>query len=519
MHQFRHLIRSSIVVIAFVGCNKITGFVKLLLMTRAFGTGADADALSAAIQLPELLQAMLLGGALGAALLPVYSAYLTNGEAAQAQALARTVMTLTLLIAALVSGLTILLAPWLVKTFLVPDFSPRQQLVTTELVRILMIGMGLLSISSVTTTLLNAHQHFWTPAFGTVLIDTGQIFGIYYLAPVWGIEGVAWGSVIGITLLVLVQLPAYLQRGIGFLPQLNLRLKGLYEVLHLMWPRIITLGAYQATDLVFIRLASRLPEGAISAFFFAMLVMVALPKSFFSYTITMVLFPTLAEQYNLGKVKELRRTIAHGLQAVLALLVPSALGLLALGPGAIAFLFERGAFDSESTALVFSLAALLSLRLIGEAVADVLMMPFYAHHNTRVPMLAIIGWALLSVILYFPFVRWWGIYGLTLAGSVAAVMLAVAVMKLKRHLIGPLDRSILLPALGRIMAASAGMCVVILWIRSQIEEQLLLYIVSAIGAGAVTYLVIYLALSGSAFRLRLRHLIFSGEVSEANTHP
>ncbi len=117
------------------------------------------------------------------------------------------------------------------------------------------------------------------PALGTVAIDSGQILGLYFLAPIWGIHGVAWGSVIGALLLVLVQLPAFFHFRIGYRPQLGIYSAGLRAMGHLVWPRIITLGAGQAVDLILIRLASQLPAGTISAYFYALLIMVYMPKS------------------------------------------------------------------------------------------------------------------------------------------------------------------------------------------------------------------------------------------------
>lgn len=500
MFQSHHLVRSSLLVLVFSALSKVTGFVKLLLMTSFFGTSPAADAFAAAAQLPELLQAMLLGGALSAALMPVYSAYLMRQDERRAQVLARTVLTLTLIVSTIVCGVAALMAHWLVSSFLVPDFSTAQKQVTTELMRILLLAMGLVSIGSVTSTLLHARQLFWAPALGTVLIDIGQVLGIYFLAPRWGIHGAAWGSVIGVSMLVGIQIPSYLRHQIGFVPHLALRLAGLREVLHLIWPRIITLGAYQAADLVFIRLASRLPDGVISAYFFAMLVMVGMPKSLFLHTISTVLLPTLANQFNLGKLDELKRTVAYGLQAVLGCLIPAAAGLVALGPSAIAFLFERGAFDQESTAMVYSLVAILSLRLIGESAGDVLMLPFYAHHNTRIPMVAHIGWMILSVALYHLLIGPFGIWGMALATSLAALALLAVMIILYRCLLGPLDSPILIRGLGRILMATGCMMAVVIALQMRLSMSQPIYMAGTILTGGLTYILMLTLLGGGELR-------------------
>ena len=79
------------------------------------------------------------------------------------------------------------------------------------------------------------------------------------------------------------------------------------------------------------------------------------------------------------------QTVTQGLRATWLLLIPSAVGLLVLGRPAVAFLLERGEFGPESTALVYILMAIFSLRLLGEASYDVLTLTFFAQHNTQTP--------------------------------------------------------------------------------------------------------------------------------------
>jgi putative peptidoglycan lipid II flippase len=495
MTRTRHLLRSSIFVIAIFGLNKITGFGKLLLMTSIFGTGPDADAYAAANQLPELFLAMLTGGALAAALIPVYSSYLSRREVVQARDLSNTVLTLTLLVVGGVCTLAALAAPWLIRVILVPEFDPAQQRLTANLMRIILFSSVLISVGSVFTSLLHAHQHFLAPAWATVAIDLGQIIGVLMLAPLWGIYGAAWGTLIGAAMLVAVQIPALIRHRIGFRLRLALRLRGVWELGRLMWPRVISLGVFQATDLVFIRLASQLATGSISAYFYAYLAMVAMPKSLFGTAISSVIFPTMAEQYNSGGNSYLKETVTQGLRATWLLILPSAVGLLALGQPAVAFLFQRGAFDEGSTALVYTLMAILSLRLIGDASQDILSLTFYARHNTITPMWLNLGWMVINVTLSLLLVGPFGILGLAWAASIASMVLALALYLLSRWVGDSLDEPVLASTLRRLLVACAGMGGAIFAIH-QLNLPTLAFLIVAIGSGGLTFLGIYLLLGG-----------------------
>ena len=226
MSRTPHLVRSSFLVFFIFGLDKITGFVKLLLTTRLFGTGPEVDAFATANQLPELLLAMLAAGALSAALIPVYSGYLTHSQRSEAASLAGTVLTLTMIVMGAACLLAIAAAPWLIRVVLAPHFPAETQQITAQMMRIFLLAAVLISVSGVFGSLLHAHQHFLTPALGRVLIDLGQIVGLFVLVPLWGVYGMAWGSVLGAMLTVLVQLPSLGRHRVRLRLQIDLRLQG-----------------------------------------------------------------------------------------------------------------------------------------------------------------------------------------------------------------------------------------------------------------------------------------------------
>lgn len=512
----QRLLRTGLIVIVILGLNKVTGFIKLLLMSGTFGASPVADAFAAANQLPELFDAMLVGGALGAALIPVYSAYLSQAKFAQASTLASNVLTLAVIGLGSICGLAAFFAPWITHTLLVPDFPPQSQALTAELMRILLLAVTIFGVGSVISSLLHAHQHFLAPAIGTVAIDSGQIVGLYFLAPIWGIYGVAWGSVIGALLLVLVQLPAFLHYRIGYRPQLGLYSAGLRAIGHLVWPRVLTLGAGQAVDLVLIRLASQLPAGAISAYFYALLIMVYMPKTLFGTAISTVVFPTLAEQYNAGEPEKLQRTVTQALCAVWALVIPGAIALVALGKPAVAFLLQRGSFDAQATTVVYTLFGILAVRLVAETTQEILALPFYARHNTRTPMWAALGWMVLNIGLSLLLVGSWGIQGLAWATSLAAAALAIALYLLNQATAAKLDHTVLGTVLLRILLASAGMGVLIRALTG-LELGAPLFLLLAISSGTLAYGLLYFLLGGREIFVLLAALLPGQRTAKRHT--
>ena len=97
MQRARHLLRSSVVVIALFALGKVVGLFRARFVAQAFGAGAEYDAFTAANQLPELFFAVIAGGSLAAALIPVYSQYLSREGRDASARLAHTILTLVLL--------------------------------------------------------------------------------------------------------------------------------------------------------------------------------------------------------------------------------------------------------------------------------------------------------------------------------------------------------------------------------------------------------------------------------------
>jgi len=488
MDRARHLLRSSAIVVALLGLGKITGLVRTRLVSAEFGTGNEFDAFTAANQLPEVFVVLISGGALAAAFIPVYSAYLTNQESKKSAQLANSIITLVIALLGGISALGIILAPWLTANVLVPEFPPQQQQLTATLMRIILLQTTLFGVSGVLSSILNAHQHFALPALAPVALDVGYVFGLLFLVPEMGIAGLAWGTVIGGILHILIQVPALLHFNISYRPQVVRRLAGVREVILLMGPRIVTLGSVQIADLFIIRLASGLAAGSTSAYFISYQLM-QLPETLLGTAIAIVVFPTMAELYNDGDLAGLKRVSMNALRIIWTLTIPAAVGLVLLGQPAITFLLEDGAFTEDSTQLVYGILIFFSFRVIAEASLEILARLFYAQHDTRTPMFVAIIWLMANVILGYWLVGILGAQGLALASTIAFTLQSLLLFVLNRRRLGYLEERELLLTAARSLIGAVGMAATILLMR-QIVQGTFVYLVLGALLGSIAYLIL-----------------------------
>ena len=128
--------RSTLIIAVFFGIDKVLGFVRQLLVARQFGLTYDIDVFNAANNIPDLLSALISGGALGVALIPVLSEYLQKrGRPAAWEVFSRT-LNLAFVVTGLISIAIIIFARPLVQHVIAPGFPPEQQSLTIRLMRL-----------------------------------------------------------------------------------------------------------------------------------------------------------------------------------------------------------------------------------------------------------------------------------------------------------------------------------------------------------------------------------------------
>ncbi len=486
----RRLIQSSLIVLFFYALSKVTGFGRLILFTQFFGTSTEADALTAAVQLPELLIAMISGGALGAALIPIYSQFVVSERELARRRLAGTIVTMVTVALAVCCGLVAIAAPWLVEHLIVPSFSADSQQLTAQLMRYMMIALTIVGISVAISSLLNAHQHFALPALATVVIDLGYIAGLYLLTPTMGVFGVAYGAILGACLHLIVQIPAILKHRLHIRARLDWRDESVRRVGRLMLPRVATMGMVQSADLFILNIASRLPEGSVSIYYYALLLAI-LPSSLVAWAIGNVILPTLAEQFNAKNPDAMRQTATQALRALFAMLVPAVFGLIALGTPAIAFLFERGEFGADATALLYSLIVILGVRTISEGGLTVFERVLFAQHDTRTVMVGYAIWLGIYIGGAWLLAPSLGVRGLAVASSIAMVTLTLFLWVRCRLFLGSLSAVKIIPPIAIATVAMVGTMLPL----HRLALAPLPFITLAISMGGIVYLLLFVPLA------------------------
>lgn len=448
------------VMLAFL-LTQLVGLLRVVVIYRAFGAGAEMDSFNAANRVAEFLFNLMAGGALGSAFIPTFTGLLTRNERSNAWKLASAVANLLLLVLSAATALAIIFAPQIVRHglyVLSPGEQPGQQALTTSLLRLLLPTVVIFGLSGLVMGILNAHQKFWLPAIAPAMYSLGQIGGVLLLPEGWGIYRLAAGALAGALLHLLVQSPDLLRLRGRYSATLGLRMAEVREVVRLMGPRILGVAVVQVNFVVNTVIALSLPEGSVSAVTLAFTWMM-MPQVAIAQSVAVAAMPTFSAQAALGRLDELRAALAGSLRGVILLAAPASLGLILLRAPLIRLLYENSTFTPQMTSMVAWALLWYAAGLLGHSLLEVIVRAFYALHDTRTPVGVGVAAMTLNIAFSFAFsaafsrLGWMPHGGLALANSLATFLeMSLLLFLLRRRLAG-IDGGRVAAALG---AAALG---------------------------------------------------------------
>lgn len=497
----RQIARAAGTIMLAFALSNIIGLFRQILISRAFGTDKAIDAFYAASTYPDLIFSLVAGGALASAFIPTFTGLLAKDERASAWKLASSIANLILVSLSVLSIVSAVFAPQIIRYILAPDFSADQQTLAASLLRILLITPAIFGLSGLTMGILNAHQRFLLPALAPSMYWIGMIFGLIFLVPSLGVYGLAWGAALGAAFHLGVQIPDLLKLpSRAYLPTLGLDNASVREVGRLMGPRLLGVAVVQLNFVVNVIIATGLSEGSLAAIKYAWQVM-TMPQVVIAQAIAIAALPTFSAQAARGEKGEMRTSLAATLRGVLFLSLPASLGLIILRQPLIALLFQRGSFNAHSTDLVAWALLWYAAGLVGHNVVEILSRAFYALRDTKTPVFVGAAAMTLNVIFSFAFsafftkLGWMPHGGLALANSFAtALEMTALIILMRRKLIGLDGANIWRGLLQAFLGAFAMSAILLGWLQFTAGVSVWIIVPVGIIAGGLVYAAMLFAL-------------------------
>lgn len=401
--------------------SRLFGFVRDVAMAALLGAGPLADAFMVAFRLPNHFRAIFAEGAFNAAFVPRYAAVLTQDGAAGARRFGGTILSIIVLVQIAVLIAALLAMPALVG-LLAPGFAddPAKFAKTVDLTRITFGYLGLISIVTLISGVLNAHDRFAAAAAAPILLNICMIAALF-LAP-WfptAAHALAWG-VLAAGFVELAFVVIDLKRsghGFGFArPRLS---PDVVKFVRAFGPAVLGSAGVQLAMFADTIIASFLPTGSVSYLYYADR-LYQLPLAVVGIAIGVVLLPDLSRKIAAGNEAGARHGLNRALEGIFILTLPCVAVFLLMAEPVLSVLFGRGAFDQAAVegsaraleAYAIGLTAIVALRALTPA--------FHASGDTSTPVKALGISILVNIALKIMLMGSLAHAGLALATSVGA---------------------------------------------------------------------------------------------------
>lgn len=485
--------------------SRLVGVLRDRVLASTFGAGNTLDAYYAAFRVPDFLYNLIILGALSAGFIPVFAEYLETRNKHEAWRLAEQVLSV---VGALMAATCVLLAAFapVLIPLTVPGFSPEKMELTIRLSRIIFLSPFLLGLSAVMGGILQATRRFVAFSLAPVCYNLGIIFGAWFLAPKIGIEGVAWGVIIGAFLHLAVQASVAFKLGLRRIPFPSFSHSGVRRILRLMAPRTVGLAVSQFNLVVLLGIASTLATGSVAVFNLANNLQ-SFPVGIIGVSFAVAAFPLLSRAASLSRKEEFLETLASAAKKIMFLIIPVSLLFILLRAQIVRAVLGAGEFDWNDTIRTATVLGIFTTSLLGQSLVPLIARAFYAQQNTRTPLWAGVTSEIVNVVLAFSLRDSLGITGLAVAFSVATyVNLIVLWWKLKRMYGSATGSHLWRSFFTTLVASIAGMAAaypVRQWIGTVYPLRTFLQIALQGGATAFVMLVVFLF---AAFLLRSEEL-------------
>lgn len=452
--------------------SRVLGLGRDMAFNAVFGTGALASAFVTAFTLPNLFRRLLGEGALTAALVPTLQEETKKHGPQAALALVNEVASWTLLAAlAITSAAIAFLAAhgWWGPRITAAGWDAEmveRWVLAARLGAWLFPYLIMVCLAAVFSAALQINGRFLEPALNPVWLNVSMIgllaYGFWHGA-VGDLSGqMDWlcaGVLLGGALQMLV--PGLALARLGWRPRFAAhRSVGVRQIACLMIPTLFGSAIYLLNTSVSRLLALSLDDAAASVLNVSTRLM-ELPIGVFALAVSAVVFPQIAKHAAAARLDLLAEDYRKGMRLILLINIPASFGLALLAEPIIRVLFERGKFTAADTAITVPALIASALALPFLAFVSLALRAFYSLKDTATPAFVALASFIVNLTASLLLMRTFGVTGLALAATLAVVVQAALLQVYLTRRIPGLAFNHLLGHLGKVVAASLIMALVV----------------------------------------------------------
>ena len=455
--------------------SRLTGLASVVALTVALGGGGFADAYNLANTTPNIITDIVIGGVLSATFVPVFVDHLTTRRADEAWEAISAVVTVTVAVLLAATVAFFFLTPDIIHLYTVTNHNPdvvHQREQAVFFLRWFVPQLTCYGLIALFTALLNTRGKFAAPMFVPIannLVLIVVLVWFHALVPHPSLASVDAHHADLVLLAVGTTLGVVVQAGllVPSLVRARLHVRFLWSPAHEAMRRITRLAGWtfgwvvanQVALVVILALADGVKTpGAVSAYTYAYRFF-QLPYGIVAVSVMSAVTPSLAARWARGDLVAFRHRMAFGLRGILAIIIPSAVGMVLLAHPLIELVLAHGAETTTDANSAATALAMFSLGLPGFCTFLYMVRILQAMQDTRTAFRLYLVENGLNILFGVALVGPLGVRGLALSLSIAYTAAAGLALVVIRRRVGGLGGDDLTIPVKRVLAASGVMAV------------------------------------------------------------
>ncbi len=386
----RAIFKSTSVVGLTTLLSRITGLLRDMVYSQAFGAGTLMDAFLVAFKIPNFLRRLFAEGAFSQSFVPVISEYRIRRSPQEVRELVAGVLGTLGGLLTLVTAVGVVAAPLIILLF-APGFTqqPDKYELAVSMLRWTFPYLFFVSLTALFSGVLNSYGRFAVPAFTQVIMNLVMIAFALAVATRSDRPGVALaiGVFVAGVLQLCFQMPFVARLGLLDWPRWQPAAAGVRRIGRLMLPGILGSSMAQVSLLLDTLIASFLVTGSIAWLYYADRLM-EFALGVFSIALATVILPGLSAHHAEGSAERFSATLDWALRAVMLLVTPASVALLVFAGPITATIFGYGRFSDRDVQMTQVGLMAYSWGLLGFSLVKVLAPGYFARQDMRTPVRA-----------------------------------------------------------------------------------------------------------------------------------
>ena len=406
--------------------SKIFGLIRDLVIANYFGTSMTADAFNMAYLFTGNF--FILFGGIGG---PFYSsvvAVLPKLQEKDPQAVRefiKSILVKSSLVLVFVTAAIFFFRAYIVGFFIDPITKPEYFKATLFQLDFLLPLVLICGPIGILAGILNVYKKYYAPSLAPAVLNFILIITILIMGDAYNGLALALGTSIGALFSLAIQFPAWFEARKKLKEAIDHSKTSLEKIAtdlkfakdkygEILYPALLGTGISQALVYVDGYFSDAIGEGAWTS-----LVMgnrlVQMPLGVLLTAFLVPLFPRLSELATNNNYDEMKAQLKRAFRVLMLICVPGTLVGLFFAEPIIRLIFERGAFDASSTAMVSTVFFWLCLTIIPYIYRDTVTRVFYSIGDSRTPMYVALLAVILKVFLNIWLIPIYGLAGIPIA--------------------------------------------------------------------------------------------------------